>query len=75
METTYDKQRVDRIFRMIDKDGFVELFNQTLKTACRNNQKLTKNDAFNKLNDEYYQYTGKYRYNCYESFKIVLYHK
>ncbi len=75
MEATYPKVKVDRIFKMIDKQGFVELFNQEIKIACKNNEKLTRKDAFDKLNQEYFDYTGKYRYNSFESFKIMLYHK
>ncbi len=74
MEIFYDKQKVDRIFKMVDKDGFVELFNLELKQACHNHEKLTQNDAFDKLNKEYFAYTGKCRYNSFESFKKTLYH-
>lgn len=74
METpVYDKQKVDRIFKMIDRDGFVELFNQALKIACKNNERLTHKEAFNQLNDEYFEYTKKYRYDSFESFKKTLY--
>lgn len=76
METSvYDKQKVDRIFKMIDRDGFVELFNQALKIACKNNERLTHKEAFNQLNDEYFEYTKKYRYDSFESFKKTLYHQ
>lgn len=76
METkTYEKEKVDRIFKMIDSEGFIALFNQELKTAWQNNEKLTKTEAFYRLNEEYFSYTGKLRYNSFESFKIVLYHK
>lgn len=75
MELNYEKKKVDRIFKMIDKEGFIELFNQELKNANKNNLKLTQSDVFNQLNNEYYNYTGKYRYNNYESFKAILYVK
>lgn len=69
----YEETSVKRIFRMIDRDGFIELFNQALKTACKNNEKLTHKEAFNNLNDEYFDYTGKYRYDSFESFKKTIY--
>lgn len=75
MEPTYEKQKVQRIFKMIDSSGFIELFYLELKEACKNNEKLTQKDAFDKINTEYFNYTGKYRYNSFESFKIALYHK
>ncbi len=74
METkTYEKEKVDRIFKMIDRCGFVECFNMELKKAFKNNEKLTHKEAFNRLNEEYFEYTGKYRYNDFESFKKTLY--
>lgn len=76
METkTYEKEKVDRIFKMIDRCGFVECFNLELKKAYRNNEKLTHKEAFNRCNEEYFAYTGKFRYNDFESFKIALYQK
>lgn len=70
---TYEKEKVDRIFKMIDPGGFVELFNLELKIACKKREKCTQMDAFNRLNDEYFAFTGKYRYNSFQSFKKVLY--
>lgn len=60
-----------RIFRMISPIGFVNLFWEEIKSAQNNENPITHQQAFNKLNQEYYESTGKYRYKNFETFKTL----
>jgi hypothetical protein len=55
-----------RPFQMITPQGFIKLFYQTVK------EKQCKHaEAFELLNAEYEEFTGKKRYASYECFKVV----
>jgi hypothetical protein len=60
-----------RIFRMISPQGFTNLFWEEIKTAQSSGKHLTHEEAFDKLNEEYHQTTGKYRYKSFSSFKTL----
>lgn len=60
-----------RIFRMISPEGFINLFWEEIKAANSENKPITHQYAFDKLNNEYYSGTGKYRYKNFQTFKTL----
>ena len=60
-----------RIFRMISPTGFVNLFWEEVKSASDGEKYITHEQAFDKLNCEYFAATGKYRYKNFQSFKSL----
>lgn len=69
--TTYEKDKVDRIFKMIDPCGFIQLFEETIAIALKDGRRITHEEAFDKINKEYHSYTKLYRYSNFESFKRI----
>ena len=60
-----------RIFRMISPLGFVNLFWEEIKQAANLGKHITHEQAFDKLNSEYFESTGKFRYKNFQSFKNI----
>ena len=60
-----------RIYRMISPDGFVALFWEEIRAAEKNGLHLTQREAFNQINDEYFNATNVYRYASFECFKKI----
>lgn len=60
-----------RIFRMISPGGFVNLFWEEIKAAAQSGKHITHEQAFEKINTEYFKSTGKYRYKNFASFKTL----
>ena len=60
-----------RIFRMISPSGFVYLFWEEIKQSQSSNNPITHQQAFDNLNNEYFESTGKYRYKNFQSFKTL----
>jgi len=60
-----------RIYRMISAPGFVNLFWEEIKTAAATGKHITHEAAFEKINNEYFKSTGKYRYKNFASFKTL----
>ncbi|MEI7524561.1 MAG: hypothetical protein WCJ95_09540 [Mariniphaga sp.] len=60
-----------RVFRMISPSGFVNLFWEVLKDAQSIDQPITHQQAFDQLNNEYYEVTGRYRYKNFQTFKTL----
>ena len=61
----------ERIFRMIAPEGFVNLFWEEIKSAAAAGKYMRQEEAFEKINNEYHQSTGKYRYKNFASFKVI----
>jgi hypothetical protein len=45
--------------------GFYNYFFEMLKTS------KTNIEAFNRANDQYFEFFGEYKYSCYKSFTVV----
>ena len=60
-----------RIFRMISASGFVNLFWEEIKNAAAIGKHISHEQAFDKINNEYFKSTGKYRYKNFASFKTL----
>ena len=60
-----------RIFRMISPAGFINIFYEEIKAAQLLNKSITHEQEFEKINKEYYQSTGKYRYKNFQTFKAL----
>lgn len=54
---------------MVDRKGFIDLFNQEVKQACKLHKNTSQRSVFDLLNEEYYSFTGKYRFSDYDSFR------
>lgn len=64
-----EQQKTERMRILITFTGFYQEFFNILK-SCR-----TREEAFDKLNDEYYELFGLFKYKDYQSFKkVVSYH-
>ena len=61
IEKLQDRQQ--RIKLLGSKNGFLEAFFRKLPNA------ETRNEAFNDLNEEYYEIFGEYRFTSYDSFR------
>jgi hypothetical protein len=59
------------IIRMLTKKGFVDLFWERFQEAKKIDDKVTQEDIFNELNDNYFKVIGCARYSCFDSFRIV----
>lgn len=63
------QKKVERMRKLSTFNGFYNEFFKTLK-ECK-----TREEAFEKLNDEFYELFGIFKYKDYQSFKqIVRYH-
>lgn len=64
-QVAYEKLeiKVARMRQLVPIDGFYKAYFDLLKASTSNLE------AFNKLNDEYFELFGVYRYSSYESFK------
>ena len=69
MEKTENKEA--RIYRMISVSGFVNIFWEEIKAAATSGKHITHEAAFEKINNEYFKSTGKYRYKNFASFKTL----
>lgn len=55
--------KIELIKQMATVSGFIELYFKELKTA------KTQAEAFNNLNNKYYEFTGEYKYSSFDSFR------
>ena len=62
-----------RIFRMISPVGFINIFNDDIKLSVKRGEIKTHEQIFDRLNEEYHQATGKFRYKNFQSFKTIKY--
>lgn len=62
------QERQQRIKLLGSKNGFLEAFYRKLSTAN------TRNDAFNAVNEEYFEIFGEYRFTNYNSFRASYRH-
>lgn len=52
--------------QLVTTTGFFQAYFRLLKVA------RTNEEAFNHVNDQYFEYTGEYRYSDLKSFKSVM---
>lgn len=57
----------ERILKMMSREGFNEVF----ETELKNDTEITQKAAFEKINQEYNDCFGVYRYASYNSFDFV----
>lgn len=62
-------EKATRIFRMISKEGFINIFWEEVKSYQKNGVPITHEEVFDLINEEYFQNTGVYRYKNYTTFK------
>jgi hypothetical protein len=60
------------LLRMISREGCIEVFWEELASRRKVNPKTTHEEAFEHLNEKYYEAFGVYRYSCYDSFRRRL---
>lgn len=61
------EKRIERMKLMVTKLGFFNLYQQNITSQS------SKIDVFNKLNEEYHELFGEYRYADFNSFKNQYY--
>jgi hypothetical protein len=57
------------IVRMMTKQGFKDLFDETFKEAKKQDQKITQEQIFNLLNEKWTAIIGEPRYSSYDAFR------
>lgn len=78
MKKPYEKPTVSKIevdsdiIRMLTKQGFADLFWERLKEARREDDAVTQETVFDRLNEKYLRVIGCTRYSCYDSFRQRL---
>lgn len=58
-----------RVLRMIDRQGFRDIFYEELQARRKTELKISEREVFDSLNQEYYEVFNRYRYSDYNSFK------
>jgi len=58
-----------RVLRMIDRQGFRDIFYEELQARRKTELKISEREVFDSLNQEYYDVFNRYRYSDYNSFK------
>lgn len=57
------------ILRMFTREGFIELFWETLQRRRINEPTISERAVFDDLNDRFCQVLGEFRYSSYDSFR------
>jgi hypothetical protein len=70
VKPTITKVEMDSdIIRMFSKQGFLDLFTETLQEARRENQSITHEQIFDCLNEKFFNAVGSFRYSSYDAFR------
>jgi hypothetical protein len=78
MKKNYIKPAVQKveidvqIIRMYTREGFMQVFWETLQAMRKENPKISHEAVFDILNEKYRTVFGEGRYKCYDSFRQML---
>ena len=61
-----------QIIRMFTKEGFIEVYWETLQAKRHDNPKITAKQVFDELNERFYSVFQEFRYSSYDSFRQRL---
>ena len=58
-----------QVLRMIDRNGFIEVFWEELALQRKDNPCISHESVFDELNKRYFDVLGYFRYSSYNSFR------